>query len=133
MASDYAVFHAFGRADIAQHHLAGVDADAHLDLGQILLAVPLVDLVHGDLHRQCAGDSALGIVLVPHRCAEQDEDRVADELVDGALIMLDDRHHSGEVAVEQLHDTIGGRRSDNEVKPRRSVIIIVSLRFSPPI
>src|SRR4029077_15480171 len=32
VASYYAVFHAFGRADIAQHHLAGVDADAHLDL-----------------------------------------------------------------------------------------------------
>src|SRR5690348_3849738 len=93
VASHHAVFHALGRADIAEHHLTGVNADAHLDLWQVLLTVLLVNLLHGDLHGHGAGDRALGIVLMPHRCTEQDEDRVADELVDGALILLDDRHH----------------------------------------
>src|SRR6516162_5344356 len=33
----------------------------------------------------------------------------------------------------QLHGDCAGNRSDNEVKPRRSAITIVTLRFSPPI
>ena len=38
VAADHAIFHPLGRADIAHHHLAGMNADAHFDLGQVLLA-----------------------------------------------------------------------------------------------
>ena len=37
VAADHAVFHPLGRSDIAHHHLAGVNADAHFDLGQVFL------------------------------------------------------------------------------------------------
>ena len=107
VASHHAVFHALRRADIAEHHLTRMNADAHLDLWQVVLAVLLVDLFHGDLHRHGAGDSPFGIVFVPYRRAEQDEDRIANELIDGALVLLDDRHHGREVAIEQLHHAIG--------------------------
>src|SRR4029079_14115610 len=93
VASQQPVFHALGRADIAEHHLTGVNADAHLDLWQVLLTVLLVNLLHGDLHVRGAGDPTTRIVLMPHRRTEQHEDRVADKLVDGALVLLDDRHH----------------------------------------
>ena len=59
--------------------------------GRSSLRFSSLTCVHGDLHRHGAGDRALGVVLLPDRRAEQHEDRVADELVDGALILLDDR------------------------------------------
>ena len=62
---------------------------------------------HGNLHGDGAGRGPLGVVLLPDRSAEQDEDSVADELVDGALVLLDDGHHGGQIAIEQLHDAVG--------------------------
>ena len=46
------------------------------------------------------------VVLLPDRRAEQDEDRIADELVDRALILLDHRDHGRQVAIEQRHDAL---------------------------
>ena len=50
---------------------------------------------------------ALGVVGVPDRRAENGEDRVADELVDGAAVRDDDLCHVPEVVVEDLHDAGG--------------------------
>ena len=49
----------------------------------------------------------MGIVLLPGGGTEQDEDRISDELVDGSLVLLDDRNHGGEIAIEQGNDPLG--------------------------
>ena len=81
-----------------------MDTDAHFDLGQTVLPVLLIHRRHGQLHRYPAGDRALCIVLLPDRSAKEDKDCIADELIDRALILLDDRDHGGEVAIEQGDD-----------------------------
>ncbi len=49
MAADDAVLGAPGRADVADHDLPGVEADAHLDLGQSFASQHLVHPGHGTL------------------------------------------------------------------------------------
>ncbi len=66
-----------------------------------------VDLVHRQLHGQGGRRPSLGVVGMRERRAEDREDRVADELVDGAAMRDDDLGHAGEVAVEDLHDVSG--------------------------
>jgi hypothetical protein len=57
----------------------------------------------------------LGLALAL-RVAEEDQDRVADELVDRAAVLERDRGHLGEVLVEQPRDLLGlqplGRRGE---------------------
>ena len=70
-----------------------MDPDPQLKIGQILLFVLLVDRGHGQLHRHRTGYGPLRIVFVPHWGSEQDEDRIANELVDGAAVLFDDLDH----------------------------------------
>jgi hypothetical protein len=98
------VLRPFGRANIPNDYLAGVDADSHFDLGQIVPPILFIDRGHGQLHRHSASYSALRIVFLPDRSPKEDEDCVADELVDCALVLLNDRDHGGEVAIKQSHD-----------------------------
>ena len=82
--------------------LAGVHADAHLegaatDAGQ---GVDLVDQAQPGAHR------ALGVVLVRRRHAEHAHDGVADELLDGAAVRLDDPPRRAVVAAQQRVDVL---------------------------
>ena len=82
---------------------------------------------------QRAGDGAAGVVLARDRRAEERQDGVADELVDGPLVGSDDVGHRPEVVVERGRPRAsGGMRSAMPLKPRRSVIRMVTVRRSPP-
>ena len=83
-----------------RHHLAGHDADPSLEpeLGQ------RVPHLHGRTHR------AQRVVLVQHRHAEHGHHGVADELLHGAAVPLDDRLHPLEVAREQRAQPFGIER-----------------------
>ena len=61
--------------------LAGVDGDAHLEVG-LLFDHPVTD-------RQRSPDGTLGIVLVRDRRAEQGHDGVADELLDRTAVVFE--------------------------------------------
>ena len=65
-------------------------------------------------------DRPLGVVLVGDRCAPDRHDRVADELLDGPAVALDDRPGEREVGVEELPDVLRVAVSDADVKPTRS-------------
>ena len=82
------------------HHLAGLDADppSQPELGQ---RVPHLDRRP---HR------AQRVVLVQHRHAEHRHHRIADELLHGAAVPLDDRLHPLEVAREQRPQPLGIER-----------------------
>ena len=95
------IFHPAVRADVADDRLAGVDADAHLDLGHSLLAVSRVHVVHGSLHGHRAGDGALGVVRHRRRGAEDDQDAVAHDLVDRSAIVKDQVDHRLQIVVEE--------------------------------
>ncbi len=99
--ADNAILHTFGRADIAHHHRAGVNPDAHFYFGQILLPVLFVDDVHGELHRDRASDRALRVILLPHGNAEEHKDRIADDLINSALILVDDGDHGRQIAIDK--------------------------------
>ena len=76
------------RVDVEAHQgLAGVDADADLD-GLAADARQGVDLVD---QAQAGAHGALGVVLVQRGHAEDGDHGVADELLDGAAVGLDDR------------------------------------------
>ena len=71
--------------------LAAADADPALD----------AELGQGRPHLGRRAERAQRVVLVHRRHAEDGHHRVADELLDGAAVALDDRRHALEVAGEQ--------------------------------
>ena len=90
--------------DVEAHQgLAGVDADAHLDglAGDAGQGVDLVDQAQAGAH------GALGIVLVQRRHAEDGDHGVADELLDGAAVGLDDAPSRCVVAAQVGVDELG--------------------------
>ena len=90
------------RADVADDHGAGVDADAHREV-QAVLAFDLLrerfDLVQ-DLQRR--EDRPLRIILVRDGRAEEREESVAHEPGDRPLVALDRSGQDRERAVHQL-------------------------------
>ena len=72
------------RAD-DDERLAGVDADADLEIEPLVLGVQLVDRA---ADRERGANGALRVVLVRDRRTEQRDDRVADELLDRAAEAL---------------------------------------------
>ena len=81
----------------ARHHLARVDADA---AGDPQLGQRVAHLDRSATRPQC-------IVLVRRRDAEHRHHGVANELLDGAAVSLDDRLHLLEVACEQRPQRLG--------------------------
>ena len=75
------------RIDVEAHQgLAGVDADAHLE-PPVADARQRVDLVD---QTQAGAHGALGVVFMQRRHAEDGDHGVADVLLDGAAVGLDD-------------------------------------------
>src|SRR5229473_2011501 len=83
--------------------------DAHLELRSALRDETLVDVSHGELHGQSTRDSLVGIVIAGHRRAKDHEDGVADDLIDGALVAVDDIHHRLEIQVENFDHLVRGQ------------------------
>ena len=99
---DRGVLRATQRPDVHDDHTAGVHTDAHFELHIILRRQPPVDVCHGELHAEGAGDRLRRVVVTGNRGTKDDEDRVADNLVDGAIVPADDVHHRVEVEIEDL-------------------------------
>jgi hypothetical protein len=112
----------------ADDHLAGVDADAHLDLRQSPLPISRVQAAHGLLHGHRAREGALGVVR--RRCGrpEDDEDAVAHDLVDGSAVPEDQVHHGLEIVVQEPDGLLRREPLGQGVKPLRSDIITVTRR-----
>ncbi len=87
----------------ADEHLAGVDADAHLD------ADPEVGSQRGEglVHPQGRPHCPLGVVLVRDGRAEQGDDLVADDLVEMSAEVDDVVHQRLEARVDQALDLLG--------------------------
>ncbi len=103
---DHRVLRVEVRAQEHGHHAPAVDADAEVELGPAFLAVVAVQVLHCNLHVDGASHGAVhGILAGVGSRLEDHEDRVAHELVDGAVVLEDDLAHANEAAVEQLeHD-----------------------------
>ena len=71
--------------------------------GQPPPGVLRVDLDERRLHGERGGGRPLGVVRVRDRGAVHREDRVPDELVDGAPVGDDDLRHPRQIPVEDLH------------------------------
>jgi hypothetical protein len=80
---DRAVLHVEVVADRAHHDVAGVDAHADLHVDALAPAQLLGVLRQRAVHAQRRVAGAHGMVLVGHRRAEQRQDAVAHDLVDG--------------------------------------------------
>ena len=95
---------AAGWVDVEAHeHLAAVDPDADLD-GSPADAGQCVDLVD---QAQAGAHGALGVVLVEGGDAEDGDHGVADELLDGAAVGLDDAARDRVVAAQHGVDDLG--------------------------
>jgi hypothetical protein len=90
-----------GVADRAGQDLAGVDADAKVEVDAV--GESLVDLLHRVLHAEGGPDRTFGIVLMGHGRAEQGHDVVADVLVDGAA---EARHLLAQAPQRALHERL---------------------------
>ena len=75
---------------------SGCYPDADLEPARALGVEP----GHGLAYGVCRADSALGVVLVRRRCAEERHDGVADELLDGAAVALERFANSRVVRVD---------------------------------
>ena len=94
-------------AQRADEHLAGVHADAQVDVDAVLFA----HLREPLLHPQRGAHRALGVVLVRDRRAEERDERVADDLVDLAAEGGDLGGEPLEAAVDEVLDVLRDRRS----------------------
>ncbi len=106
---------AAGGVDVEAHQgLAGVDPDAHLD-GLAADARQGVDLVD---EPQAGAHGAFGVVLVQGGHAEDRDHGVANVLLDGAAVGLDDAAGGSVVATQEGVDELGvvalaeGREAD---------------------
>ena len=109
-AADDRVVHAVLAAEVADGAEPGVDADPALqrplDARISPHALQLVHpLAHGDGHAH-AGQRVL-LDAARLRVAEEDDDGVADVLVDGRTEVVGDARHLGEIVVEQLRQILG--------------------------
>ena len=91
------------RAQRTDEHLAGVDADAHLDVD----VEPIGPRADRLLHPQRRPHGPLGVVLVAHRRAEQGDDGVADDLVDAAAERVDVVDEALEAPVDDALHLLG--------------------------
>ena len=94
------------RADV-DRRLAGEHADARLEPGRPDLGAERLDRrdeVERGAHR------ALGVVLLRDRCAPHGHHRVADELLDGSAVALDQPAGALEVARQQVAHVLGVAR-----------------------
>ena len=93
-------------AEASRHHRAAVDTDVHAEAH----AVGGVDPGERFPHVQCRAQRALGVVLVGLRRAEERHDLVADELVHGPAVVLDDGHEEVEALIHDAADPLGVQR-----------------------
>ncbi len=98
------------RADLARQDLARVHPDP----------CPELEFRHRIPHLRRRPQRAQGVVLVRDRDAEDSHDGVADELLDGAAVPLDDRLHPLEVPPQERSSTSGSVESPRAVDPARS-------------
>jgi hypothetical protein len=105
--TDGGVVHVQVRADGADDHLAGVEADADLEGHPVRAEDPLGIPRDRLLHPQRGIAGADGVVLVGQRGAEEGHDPVAHDLVDGAFVAVDGLHHPLEHGVEELARLLG--------------------------
>ena len=96
------VVHAEIAPDRPHDHLAGVEADANLDLDAVI--PPDLGRVAADglLHREGGVAGAHGVVLVGQGGAEERHDAIPHDLVDGALVAVHRLHHALENGVQEL-------------------------------
>ena len=107
-----------GAGEDADQHLAGVDADAHLDRR---VGTGLGD-ERGEraLHPQGGPHGPLGVVLVGNRGAEQGDDGVAEQLVDAPAEALDVGDEALEARLDEALDplrieVLGQRRVADQI------------------
>jgi hypothetical protein len=121
------VLDAAAAADGPEHDQAGLDADAN---HQRVLGCSQV----GD-DAQAGADGALSVVLVRDRCAEQREDPVAGQVLDGPAERLDGLDHAPNGAAQDLARVLGVeafgevRRADDV--GNRAVTTLRSSRIGP--
>ncbi len=68
-----------------------------------------VQLGHSELELECRGHCVLGGVVVVDRRAEEDEQTVAQDLVDRSSARQDALDGHFQVPVEDAHDLLGGK------------------------
>ena len=111
-------------AEVADRAETGVDADAQLEHVLLAALAPFGlqvahPLLHGDRHLD-AGDRVLPRAA-RLRVAEEQHDRVADELVDRGAVLERDRRHLAQVLVEEARqllrlEQVGGLGEAGDVR-----------------
>ena len=99
--------HAASLVERADHHLAGVDAHAHVQgdpVAALHVGVEHLEVAH---HRQGRAHRTVGVVLVGAAQAVHRHHRVADELLDDAALVLDRPLPAGEVGADDLAGVLG--------------------------
>ena len=119
-------------ADRAGDDHAGMDPDAQAELHAARLLDPRGVVREDALHRERGAEGALRVVLVRDGRAEHDEDRVADELLDRAVVpdrllgeVLEDARNE-DLELLRVH-LIGELRESREVgeKHRHETALLV--------
>ena len=103
--------------DVARDDLAGVDAGAVARSDTLAPIELVVELGQRSLHLDRGAHRAERVVLVEAGQAEDGHDRVADVLLDGSAVELEDRPHRVEVADMTSRSASESSRSPRLVEP----------------
>ena len=105
--ADDRVVEAFGRSQVADDGLAGVQADAHGQGRQLQPGKAPVETFQGVPLEQRRPAGPHRLVFLVQGGAPQGHDGVAFEFIHRALLLQDDLGHGGKVVVEQGHHRLG--------------------------
>ena len=105
--ADHREIFALATAQVADHHRAGVDADAHGQADAALALELLVQLGQRRLHIQRRAHRPLGIALLRGWDAEDRHHRIADELLDPAALARDRRREPAKVGPNDVAHILG--------------------------
>jgi hypothetical protein len=107
--------------DPAHHHIAGMHADAHREVGHVLVREaplePFVEALCDDAQEQAGLERTLGMAGTARRILEHRQDAVAEQLHDPAALLQDRLAGAHEVRVEQVGDLLRGEH----LRQRREV------------
>ena len=114
--ANHGVIHHLRRADVANDHLAGANANANGDRWQTAFHPFRHQFRMTRLH--CLGGlyAQQGVIGTRQRCAEKRYHFIADKFIHRAARFANNRRHCGQMFVQHRHHHIGGQLLGNAGK-----------------
>ena len=105
-AAHHGVLAALAGPDVSNNDFGLIEPDSHFKLGKSVLAILGIDTPHGVLHGNGAGNGLFGPVRHILGCAENNQQSVANDFIDGSVVFQNFFHHHFKIGIQKLNDPL---------------------------